>query len=89
MSLVRMSEDNVLPTEPFKTKSRDPFDPFKGTEAHWLVNGVYDELAAQLRIEKANAKMVADANYMNNARRSENEKRMEQRELAREIAEYH
>jgi len=89
MSLARMSEDNVLPTEPFKTKKRDPFDPFKGTEAHWLVDGVYDELAAQLRVEKANAKMAADANYMNNARRALNEIRMEERELAREIAEYH
>ena len=79
----------MYPTEPFKTKKNDPFDPFKGVDAHWLVDGVYDEAAAQLRIAKANADMTKDRMYAANAARIAIEKRLEQRALALDIAEYH
>ena len=89
MALTTMPQDNVLPIEPYKTKVNDPFDPFKGVDAHWLVDGVYDEAAAQLRVAKANADMTKDKMYAANMARIEIEKRLEQRALALEIAQYH
>jgi len=63
-------------------------DPFAARDAHWLVDGVYDENAAVGRVEKTNAAMVLDSNYMNNVRRAANEIRREERELERELADY-
>jgi len=81
----------MYPIGPLETKKNggNPFDPFKGADAHWLVDGVYDEVAAQLRIEKANLDMTRDSMYAANMARIEIEKRLEQRALALEIAEYH
>lgn len=78
----------MYPTEPFKTKKNDPFDPFKGADAHWLVDGVYDEVAAQMRIAKTNADIAKDKMYAANTARIAIEKRLEQRALGKEMAEY-
>jgi len=89
MALSPMAQDNVLPTQPYKTRKSNPFDPAQGANAYWLVDGVYDEAAAQLRIEKANADMAKDSKYAANNARFAIEKRLEQRALALDIAEYH
>mgnify|MGYP003650204049 CR=1 FL=1 len=57
-------------------------------DAHWLVDGVYDEEVAEMRVAIANKRMCADEYYSANAHRALIDAHLEERQLDAEIAEY-
>ena len=66
-----------------------PYNPFKGVTHLVTANGEYDEVATEQRTNNANAKITRSEVYEANTKRREIEKRLEQRALALDIAEYH
>jgi hypothetical protein len=77
-----------LATEPYKTKSYNPFENTKNLDCTWLVNGLYDELAAEKRTAIINAEILKDRLYAGNQARIAIEKHKEQRALELETKEY-
>ena len=78
-----LTEDNVLPTEPYKQGH------FLSIECHWLdEDGVYDEEAAVARVNKANSVLYKEPGYKANAARAKITAILEQRALDKELAEY-